>query len=138
MILLTVGKRLEMLRKEAGYKTQIALTEVIDITSASLSNYENGKREIPQEWLIKFAIFFNVSVDYILGLTEIKHITALRDEVFIEVKNKGITNGELCTKLSGLSLDNKEIVYKMIDTLATHNVNQAKRHFKLSEFDNLK
>ncbi|MBR2047554.1 MAG: helix-turn-helix transcriptional regulator [Oscillospiraceae bacterium] len=33
------------------------------------SNYELGQRDIPTEVLIRLSLFYNVSVDYILGLT---------------------------------------------------------------------
>ena len=33
----------------------------------TISNWENGTREIPQNTLIEIANFFNVSTDYLLG-----------------------------------------------------------------------
>lgn len=33
------------------------------------TNYEQGKREPPFELIIKLAKFYNVSIDYIAGLT---------------------------------------------------------------------
>lgn len=36
----------------------------------SISRYENMEREADYETLIKFADYFNVSVDYLLGRTE--------------------------------------------------------------------
>ena len=33
------------------------------------TNYERGKREPPFEFIIRLAIFYNVSIDYIAGLT---------------------------------------------------------------------
>ena len=46
--------------------------EVADILNCSqrvYSNYELGQRDIPTEILIRLSQFYNVSVDYILGLT---------------------------------------------------------------------
>ena len=34
------------------------------------SNYELGQRDIPTDILIKLSVFYNVSVDFILGLTD--------------------------------------------------------------------
>ena len=34
------------------------------------SHYENGKRDIPTDVLIKLADYYNVSVDYLLGRTD--------------------------------------------------------------------
>ena len=36
------------------------------------SNYENGTRSLPLEVLIKLAGLYNVSTDYILGITDEK------------------------------------------------------------------
>lgn len=34
------------------------------------SYYESGKRDIPTDVLIRIARYYNVSVDYLLGLTD--------------------------------------------------------------------
>jgi transcriptional regulator with XRE-family HTH domain len=36
------------------------------------SNYENGRRDIPTEVLIRLAAFYGTSTDYLLGLTDEK------------------------------------------------------------------
>lgn len=36
------------------------------------SKYEREEREIPLRLLIKLAIYYNVSIDYLVGLTEVK------------------------------------------------------------------
>lgn len=39
----------------------------------SVSRYENREREADYETLIKFADYFDVSLDYLLGRTDEKH-----------------------------------------------------------------
>lgn len=46
------------------------LAEMLQCTQVCYSNYENGKRDIPTEVLIKLADFYQTSVDYILGVTD--------------------------------------------------------------------
>lgn len=58
--------RLEELRK-AKKLTQSKLAKMLDIAPNTLSQYENGKRQIPDGIKIKLADFYNVSVDYLLG-----------------------------------------------------------------------
>ena len=41
----------------------------MNCSQKTYSNYELGQRDIPTDVLIKLALFYNVSVDYILGLT---------------------------------------------------------------------
>jgi len=61
--------RLESLRKERGF-SQKQIAEIFKISQQGYSNYENGKREPDFKTLNKFAKFFEVSTDYILGNTE--------------------------------------------------------------------
>lgn len=39
-------------------------------TQVCYSNYEMGKRDIPTDVLKAFALFYDTSVDYLLGLTD--------------------------------------------------------------------
>ncbi len=63
--------RLKDLREDSDI-SQIQMAELLHIKQNTYSQYENGKRQIPIEMLVKIAIFYNVSVDYILGLTDVK------------------------------------------------------------------
>lgn len=64
--------RLRMLRKELKLK-QKELAEKLNLSQKTLSNYETGTREPDQETMIKMAIFFDVSVDYLLGFSDIRN-----------------------------------------------------------------
>ena len=48
------------------------LAKVLKCTQVSYSYYEIGKRDIPTEVLIQLAMYYHTSVDYLLGLTDIK------------------------------------------------------------------
>lgn len=41
-------------------------------TQVSYSHYELGKRDIPTDVLIKLAVYYKTSTDYLLGLTDVK------------------------------------------------------------------
>ena len=64
---------LKKLRKEKGY-TQLALQMKTGIEQALLSKFENGERVPPTETLIKFAEFYDVSIDYILCRTDKREV----------------------------------------------------------------
>ncbi len=51
--------------------TQNDVAKILNMSQRGYSHYENGKN-IPNELLKKLALFYNTSVDYILGLTNIK------------------------------------------------------------------
>ena len=63
--------RLKELREDNDLK-QSEISEKLNLTQAAYSYYETGKRNIPNEILIKFAKLYNTSTDYILGLTDEK------------------------------------------------------------------
>lgn len=48
------------------------LAEYLKCTQVSYSHYELGKRDIPTDVLIKLAAFYGTSIDYLLGITDVK------------------------------------------------------------------
>lgn len=76
-----IGERLFDLRKDAGY-TQDALARILNINKHSISSYEREKSEPPDAIKIEIAQFFQVSVDYLLGLTDIPNPYSDRHNIF--------------------------------------------------------
>ena len=62
--------RLKELR-EYHKKTQKTIAEYLNIRQNTYSQYENGQRQLPIETLILLAKYYEVSTDYILGLTDV-------------------------------------------------------------------
>lgn len=48
------------------------IAKILNITQAQYSRIENNTYELSYDGLIKLAIFYNTSIDYILGITNIK------------------------------------------------------------------
>ncbi|MBQ7960069.1 MAG: helix-turn-helix transcriptional regulator [Clostridia bacterium] len=64
--------RLKDLREDSDI-TQKQLADYLNIKQNTYSQYENGQRQIPLDTLVKLALYFRTSTDYILELTsEIK------------------------------------------------------------------
>lgn len=61
--------RMRDLREDMDY-TQDQLVEILKMHKTTYTNYEQGKREPPFELIIKLAKLYNVSIDYIAGLTD--------------------------------------------------------------------
>ncbi|MBR2387261.1 MAG: helix-turn-helix transcriptional regulator [Clostridia bacterium] len=61
-------KRIRDLREDNDL-TQKEIAKFLNCSQQVYSNYELGQRDIPTDILIKLSKFYNVSVDYILGLT---------------------------------------------------------------------
>lgn len=62
--------RLKDLREDAD-KSQEEIAKVIGTSQSYYAQYENGKRAIPFERMVILAKYYNVSLDYIAGLTDI-------------------------------------------------------------------
>ena len=60
------------LREDNDLK-QSDIAKALNITQQVYSRYELGINEIPQRHIIALCKFYNVSADYILGLTKDKH-----------------------------------------------------------------
>lgn len=57
------------LREDRDIK-QKTIAEYLGVSQQSYSNYENGHREIPIWAVAKLAQFYEVSLDYLLGMDE--------------------------------------------------------------------
>ena len=63
--------RLKELREDNDIKQQ-TVADYLHIRQNTYSQYESGKRQLSIDVLIKLSKFYNVSTDYILGLTDTK------------------------------------------------------------------
>lgn len=59
--------RLKDIREDRDL-TQEEIAEILNVKQNTYQQYESGKRQIPIEALIKLAKYYNLSIDYILGL----------------------------------------------------------------------
>ncbi len=64
-------KRLRNLREDNDM-SQTALAKIIGMSQTGYSKYETGENDIPTAILIKLAKYYNTSIDYLLGLTDVK------------------------------------------------------------------
>ena len=57
--------------REDSYKKQEDIALVLNITRQQYQLYESGKREMPMHHFITLAKYYNVSLDYLAGLTNV-------------------------------------------------------------------
>ena len=62
-------RRIRDLREDADL-LQKDLAAYLQCTQVCYSSYESGKRDIPTDVLIRLAKLYQVSTDYLLGLTD--------------------------------------------------------------------
>lgn len=70
VLTLAFYRRLRDLREENNY-TQKEIADVLFTTQPQYYRYESGLRDLPCELVIMLAKFYDVSVDYILGLSDV-------------------------------------------------------------------
>jgi len=103
------SKRLKQLRKESN-KTQEEVAKEIKITRATLSRYETGEFEPPITTVMDLANFFNVSLDWLAGNSEIK--------------DPNINSNRLLELYNSLSSEHKIQVFTFINYLKYLNDNK--------------
>lgn len=74
--------RIKLLREEKGLN-QIELGKIINVSGQALGMYENEKRDLSTEAVIKLAEFFNVSTDYLLGKSDNRTSNINNDKIFL-------------------------------------------------------
>lgn len=110
-----ISDRLMELRKEHKISRN-DLISILGIKYSTYANYEQGLREPNSDFLIKIAKIYDVSIDYILGLTKIKSYS---------INNLDILEDDLNLIKKYRKLDNisKIIVNNIIDLELTRNPN---------------
>ncbi len=64
-------KRIRELREDRDL-LQKQLAEYLHCSQVAYSRYELGTRDIPTQVLIELAKFYDTSIDYLLGMTDIQ------------------------------------------------------------------
>ena len=66
-----IAKRLRNLREENNLK-QKDLSKLLNIHQSAYSKYETGRVNVQAENLATIAGFYNVSIEYLMGITDIR------------------------------------------------------------------
>ena len=89
------SERLKSLRLEAGL-TQKEIATKFEISQPTYAQWENGRRKPSGETLQKFADFFDVSTDYLLGNSDSRYSDEQLDgmEIFFRNQTQDMTEEE--------------------------------------------
>lgn len=69
VLILKYCKRIRDLREDND-KTQTDIARILNTSQTMYARYERGANELPIRHLITLAEYYNVTTDYILGLTD--------------------------------------------------------------------
>ena len=67
--------------REDNDMTQTQMGRILSCSQRVYSNYERGDIDIPTAVLIKLADFYNVSVDFLLGRTDMPKMNKQREQI---------------------------------------------------------
>lgn len=131
------GDRLVELRKEKGI-SGAKLARLFEIAPSSIGMYEQGRRTPNYKLMIKLANFFNVSLDYITGKSDIrdKKIKLNSDNLKINLKEFG---EKIKIRRNELELSQEELAEKMGYSSKTsiHKLEVGEYEIPLSKLQNL-
>ena len=101
---------LKLLRQEYGISQQ-KLADVIGVSQPSINKYENHNIEPEIEILKRMADYFNTSIDYIVGHTDIR-----RKIEHTEAHQLNQSEAEMLTRFRSLADDEKACIDLTIKT----------------------
>ncbi len=97
-------ERLRELRKERNL-SQKMVGEDVGIAQQTLSRYEKNINTVPVDILIKLAKYYNVTTDYILGISQTRNS--------FKKQNAKSRNQEFLKIYKALNMKNKELLWTM-------------------------
>ena len=98
-----LSKRLKELRMNNSLK-QSDLAKLLSISTSRYGQYETGRRSPDYKLLIQIANFYNVSIDYLLGRTNV-------------IKPENIDENDLLAKLNTADSETKASVEQFLNYL---------------------
>lgn len=118
--------RIKELRNERGI-TQSDLAKLLNVSDRTIGYYENGQRDPDTNTLKILSEYFDVSVDYLLGLTEFR---TPADKISQAIG----TDKELLRFWEETKdRENVQLLFKQIRSLSDKDINQVLRIIKAIE-----
>jgi transcriptional regulator with XRE-family HTH domain len=104
-----IGKNIKRIREEKGL-TQQSIADLIAMHRSNYSRVETGDRDLSIDAIGKIAKYFNMTIDQLVNFEG-----DIPQEVTIEDKSLA----EQVKLIQGLELEEKNMVFKMVDTFLT-------------------
>ena len=108
MLLKWTGKPLADLRTDADM-SQRDLAAMVHLSPCMISGYERNNKTPSIETVMKFAEIFQVSTDFLLGLSELQTMPAMLKQEFAN----GKTYHDMIQMMEALTKEQREILFGM-------------------------
>lgn len=104
-----IGKNIKKIREDKGL-TQQLIADLIAMHRSNYSRVEAGERELSIDAINKIAKYFNMTIDSLVNL---------EDDIPQEITLEGKPDLEKINLINQLEEDDKQTVFKIIDTMLT-------------------
>ena len=111
---MSIGKRLHEWRKENRLGT-VELSKNTGISTGALSNYENDKREISSNFLLKLKEVYNADIYYILTGVKNTDLKEEEKEVLNAYRNATSAEQEIIKKILDIEIEQEKSSNSMIE-----------------------
>lgn len=126
----TFGDRLKTLRKERNL-TQEELANMFFLNKSSVSRYERDNQMPESDTLQKIADYFKVTVDYLLGRSDVRNPHKTESE-FVETDEKRLVQAEKSEQYKTLKDDLIELMIRQGIIKDKSSVNE--KHLEFIEY----
>ena len=113
------GQRLKGLRESMG-KSRAELGQGLNMPESDISKYERGVLEPDPKTLVKIAIHFGMSIDYLLGVTDERNLTIPDIEKLKEMIPEW---NEMLSEENRAKIENMELFYRVFKNVPIHQGN---------------
>jgi len=110
------GQRLKGLRESMG-KSRAELGQGLNMPESDISKYERGVLEPDPKTLVKIAIHFGMSIDYLLGVTDERNLTIPDIEKLKEMIPEW---NEMLSEENRAKIENMELFYRVFKNVTIH------------------
>ena len=108
-----LGEILAELREDRGL-TQRELSKQLHISSSTISAYETGSRLPSIETVFVFAKFYDVTTDYLLGLTDNSVSPSVLTQEYID----GVSMASVIKKMLALTPEQRNSLYTVVESFS--------------------
>lgn len=121
--------RMRELREEKGL-TQQGLADAINIGKSAIALYETDKRQPDPHTLQKFADFFGVTIDYLLGRSDIRRLDQKENNNTYLPPQKPNKLYDVIARAEDLPEENLDQVVDALEALIKHHEEKMKNKRK--------
>lgn len=114
-----IAQKIRQLRQSRGI-SQKKLAEAIHVSPSAISQYENNRSQPSRENMALLAEYFNVSVAYIEGTSQVEKLEDQMNEEYV----KGMAVQKFIEKCLHVAQSDRGHLVRVVEALAKDNLNR--------------